>query len=105
NISGMVTIDLHWDGYGSSEKSASSGLVGSGLGTGFHTYGCLWNSSSYNVSIDGVPTWSTNVGVSQRTEIILLSCEVDSNSFCGIVPSGGYGNFLTSTTTTVVDYV
>ncbi len=105
DISGMVTIDLHWNGYGSNEKTASSGLVGSGLGAGFHTYGCLWNSTNYAVSIDGVQTWSTNAGISQRTEIILLSCEVDSNSFCGIVPSGGYGNFLASTTTTVVDYV
>ncbi len=105
NISGNVTIDLHWNGYGSSEKTASSGLVGSGLGTGFHTYGCLWTSTNYNVSFDGSPIWSTNVGLSERTEIILLSCEVDSNSFCGIVPSGGYGNFQTSTTTTVVDYV
>lgn len=105
DISGMVTIDLHWDGYGTSKKSASSGLVGSGLGTGFHTYGCLWTSTNYNVSFDGTPIWSTNVGLSQRTEIIMLSCEVDSNSFCGIVPSGGYGNFLTSTTSTVVDYV
>ena len=36
---------------------------------------------------------------------ILLSSEVDSNSFCGIVPTGGYGSFLVSTTSTVVDYV
>jgi hypothetical protein len=104
NISGMVTIDLHWNGYGTSEKSGSSGLVGSGLGTGFHTYGFLWNNSAYNVSIDGVPSWNTNAGISDRTEIVLFSCEVDSNSFCGIVPPAGYGNFLVSTTTTVVDY-
>lgn len=106
DISGMVTIDLHWNGYTSGiEKTASSGLVGSGLGTGFHTYGLLWNSTNYSVSIDGTPTWSTNVGVSQRTEIFMLSSEVDSNSFCGIVPSNGYGNFQASTTSTVVDYV
>ena len=105
NISANVTIDLHWNGYGSSEKSFNSPLYGSGLGTGFHTYGLLWNSTNYTVSIDGVPTMITNVGVSQRSEIILFSSEVDSNSFCGIVPPGGYGNFLVSTTSTVVDFV
>lgn len=105
NISGQVTIDLHWDGYGNYKKSTTAGLVGSGLGTGFHTYGLLWNSTNYNVSIDSTLTYTTNAGVSDRTEIILFSSEVDSNSFCGIVPPGGYGNFLVSTTTTVVDYV
>jgi hypothetical protein len=104
NISGNVTIDLHWNGYGSSEQSVNSALFGSGLGTGFHTYGLLWNSTNYDVSIDGVSTMSTNVGLSQRTEIVLFSSEVDSNSFCGIVPTNGYGNFLVSTTSTVVDY-
>jgi beta-glucanase (GH16 family) len=98
DLSGEVTIDLHWNGYGSAEKTASSGLTGSGLGTGFHTYGLLWSSNNYNVSIDGVSTWTTNVGIAQRTEILMLSSEVDSNSFCGIVPTGGYGNFLASTT-------
>jgi hypothetical protein len=104
NISGNVTIDLHWNGYGSSEQSVNSALFGSGLGTGFHTYGLLWSSTNYNVSIDGVSTMNTNVGVSQRTEIVLFSSEVDSNSFCGIVPAGGYGDFQDSTTSTVVDY-
>jgi len=106
DLSGQVTIDLHWDGYTTGiEHTGTSGLVGSGLGTGFHTYGLLWNNTNYNVSIDGTPMWSTNAGISQRTEVIMLSCEVDSNSFCGIVPTNGYGNFLTSITTTVVDYV
>ena len=104
NISGNVTIDLHWNGYGASEKSFNSPLYGSGLGTGFHTYGLLWSSTNYQASIDGVVTMTTNVGVSQRSEIVLFSCEVDSNSFCGIVPSGGYGDANSSATSTVVDY-
>jgi hypothetical protein len=93
NISGLVTIDIHWDGYTNNEKSASSGLVGSRLGTGFHTYGLLWNSTNYNVSLDGVPTYNTNAGISERTEILLFSSEVDSNSFCGIVPPGRLRQF------------
>jgi len=106
NINGEVTIDLHWDGYTKGvESTATSGLVGSGLGTGFHTYGLLWNSANYTVSIDGVATWTTNVGVSDRTEFVMFSSQVSSNSFCGIVPTGGYGDLGVSTTSTVVDYV
>jgi beta-glucanase (GH16 family) len=104
NISGNVTIDLHWNGYGSSETSFNSPFYGSGLGTGFHTYGLLWTTNNYQASIDGVLTLTTNGGLSRRTEIVLFSCEVDSNSFCGIVPTGGYGNANVSTTSTVVDY-
>jgi hypothetical protein len=106
DISGEVTIDLHWNGYTSGvEKTAASGLIGSGLGTGFHIYGLLWNNTNYSFSFDDTPMWSTNAGVSDRTEIVLLSSEVDSNSFCGIVPPAGYGDFLVSTTKMVVDYV
>jgi hypothetical protein len=106
NISGEVTIDLHWDGYTNGvEKTATSGLVGSGLGTGFHTYGLLWNNAGYTVSIDGAATWTTNVGISDRTEFVMFSSQVSSNSFCGIVPTGGYGDLGVSTTSTVVDYV
>jgi autotransporter-associated beta strand protein len=106
DISGQVTIDLHWDGYTSGvKKSATSGLVGSGLGSGFHTYGFLWDSVNYGFSIDGVQTWSTNAGISHRTEFLMFSSQVASNSFCGIVPPAGYGDFLVSTTKTVVDYV
>jgi hypothetical protein len=104
NIAGNVTIDLHWNGYGTSKSTFNSPLYGSGLGSGFHTYSLLWSSNNYQASIDGVPTLTTNAGVSQRTEIVLFSCEVDSNSFCGIVPPGGYGNANVSTTATVVDY-
>jgi len=106
DISGQVTVDIHWNGYTSGvEQSINGPLVGSGLGTGFHTYGLLWTSNNYNVTIDGTTMLNTNFGVSQRTEIVLMSCEIHSNSFCGIVPTGGYGNFLVSTTSTVFDYV
>lgn len=106
NISGQVTIDIHWNGYtNANEQSINGPLVGSGLGAGFHTYGLLWTTNNYAVAIDGTNQLNTNFGVSGRTEIILLSCEVDSNSFCGIVPTNGYGNFLVSTTSTVFDYV
>ncbi|HWH69764.1 MAG TPA: family 16 glycosylhydrolase, partial [Candidatus Sulfotelmatobacter sp.] len=42
NIDGQVVANLHWDGYGASHKSTGSGNIGSGLGTGFHTYAVNW---------------------------------------------------------------
>ena len=105
NINGAVQTTVHWDGYGTAHRTSSSGLIGSGLGTGFHTYGLLWNSSSYSFIFDGAQLWSTNAGLSDRTELILFSSEVASNYWAGIVPPAGYGDFLVSTTKMVVDYV
>jgi beta-glucanase (GH16 family) len=105
NINGAVQTSVHWDGYSTDEKTSTSGLIGSGLGTGFHTYGLLWNNASYSFIFDGAQLWSTNAGLSDRTELILFSSEVASNYWAGIIPPGGYGNSLVSTTKMVVDYV
>ena len=105
NINGAVQTSVHWDGYSTDEKTSTSGLIGSGLGAGFHTYGLLWNDASYSFSFDDAQLWSTNAGLSDRTELILFSSEVASNYWAGIIPPGGYDNSLTSTTRMVVDYV
>jgi autotransporter-associated beta strand protein len=105
NIDDVVQTTVHWDGYGADHKRVTSGNIGSGLGTGFHTYGFFWQHTNYSFTIDGTPQWSTAAAISDRTEVITLSSEVQSNYFAGIVPPGGYGNFLTSTTKMVVDYV
>jgi beta-glucanase (GH16 family) len=39
NIENQAVANVHWDGYGVDHKRAGSGLIGSGLGKGFHTYG------------------------------------------------------------------
>jgi autotransporter-associated beta strand protein len=105
DINNVVQTTVHWDGYAADHKSVTSGNIGSGLGTGFHTYGFLWQHTNYSFTIDGTPQWSTAAALSDRTEVITLSSEVWSNSFAGIVPPGGYGDLLSSTTTLVVDYV
>jgi autotransporter-associated beta strand protein len=105
DISSFVQTTVHWDGYGTDHKQVHGGNVGSGLGAGFHTYGLLWDTTNYSFIIDGAQAWGTNAGHSDRTEIILLSSEVKDAYWAGVVPPGGYGNFLTSTTRMVLDYV
>ena len=105
DISGTVQSTVHWDGYVTNHKQVNSGNIGSGLGSGFHTYGLLWNRTNYSFLIDGAQLWQSNAGHSDRTELIQLSSEVQSNSWAGVVPPNGYGDFLTSTTKMVVDFV
>ena len=105
NIASFVQSTVHWDGYATDHKQVNGGNIGSGLGTGFHTYGLLWDSTNYFFLIDGVQQWATNIGHSDRTEIVLLSSEVQDAYWAGVVPAGGYGDFLTSTTKMIVDYV
>ncbi|HWI59319.1 MAG TPA: family 16 glycosylhydrolase, partial [Bacillota bacterium] len=105
NIDGQVVANLHWDGYGASHKSTGSGNIGSGLGTGFHTYAVNWTDTNYTFFIDGASKWSTTSAVSRRSEYLLLSSEVQSNSWAGKVPTAGYGDLSASTTKLYVDYV
>ena len=105
DVSGQVQTSVHWDGYGANEQTVSTGLIGSGLGTGFHTYGFLWTRTNYSFAFDGATQWNTTSGHSDRTEIFMFSQEVQSNGWAGIVPPSGYGNFLTSTTKMVIDYI
>ena len=112
DIMNIVQNNIHWNGYGSSAKSAGSGNIGSGLGGGFHTYGFLWTPSAYTIYIDGsnVRAWSypnNSVPVSESTEWAILSSEVDdtSTTWAGAIPASGYGNLPNSTTKLTVDYV
>ncbi len=104
-VSNSVQTSVHWDGYGTGEQTATSGLIGSGLGTGFHTYGFVWTTTNYSFAFDGTQEWNTTSGQSARTEILMFSQEVQSNGWAGITPAGGYGNLQTSTTKMVVDYI
>jgi autotransporter-associated beta strand protein len=112
NIANIVQNNIHWNGYGSAAKSAGSGNIGSGLGTGFHTYGFLWTPSVYTLYVDGsnLRAWNfsnNGVPVSQSTEWAILSSEVDdtSTTWAGYIPPAGYGSLATSTTKLTVDYV
>lgn len=108
NISNQVQVNIHWNGYGSSGQSSGSGNVGSGLSSGFHTYGFLWTANSYSMSIDGSQVYNGGSSpVSHSTEWAILSSEVDdtSTTWAGYIPSTGYGPLASSTTKLTVDYV
>ena len=105
NINNMVQQAVHWDNEAVDEKTAIIGPLGSGLGTGFHTYGLLWDRTNYTFNIDGTQTWSTNAGHSDRTAEVTLSSELTNGWYAGYIPTNGYGTLQTSTTTMVVDYV
>lgn len=112
DIINVVQPNVHWNGYGSSEQSSGGNNYGSGLGSGFHTYGFLWTPSDYTIYIDGsnVRNWNysqNSVPVSLSTEWFILSSEVDdtSTTWAGTIPSTGYGSLASSTTKLTVDYV
>jgi len=110
-IDGMVVGNIHWDGYGASHKSVGYNSGNLGLGTGFHVYGLEWTPTQQKFYVDGVLRWtvndSSNSPVSQRTEFLILSSEVDDTStdWAGAIPAGGYGPLGTTTAKMEVDYV
>ena len=105
NIGGVI----HWDGYGADHKSYGYDSGNLGLGTGYHVYGMEWTPSQQKFYIDGVLRWTINNAtgspVSQRSEFIILSSEVEDGGWSSAVPVGGYGTLATTTTKMVVDYV
>lgn len=111
NVSGGVNAYIHYDGYSGycqgwgTTVGPSPNPYGSGLGTGFHTYGLLWNSSECQFYIDNTWRYSTSSGVSGTPEWILLSSIVDGASWAGGIPGGGYGSLGSSSTKMIVDYV
>lgn len=111
NIDGKIVGNIHWDGYGASHRSVGYDSGNLGLGSGYHVYGMEWTPTQQRFYIDGVLKWTVNDGsnspVSQRSEFIIFSSEVDDSSttWAGTIPAAGYGSLLTSTTKMVVDYV
>jgi beta-glucanase (GH16 family) len=98
---------LHWDGYGLGEQTVqylSDRITGLANGT-WHTYGLRWAPDGYTFYMDDSPVWSQAVAVSHRSEYLLLSSEVENNSWAGVIPAGGYGSPSASTTNMLVDYV
>ena len=109
DVSSFYNTAIHWDGYGAFAKSEShlNGPV-AGLGNGsWHTYGLLWTPAGYQFYYDDVLTWtaSPSTPVSQRSEFLLLSSEVQDGSWAGYIPPGGYGAKDSMQTYMQVDYV
>jgi hypothetical protein len=125
NYSGTIDSALHWDSYDQNEKSLTSGQRGTGLNSGYHTYGLLWTATSQTFTIDDNPLYTYTINddpqldppsisgsanpttgpVSHISEYILLTTEVQNNSWAGIRPTAGYGTMASSTTLLNVDYV
>ena len=109
DISDKNTAAIHWDGYAADHKSATSGLRGTGLATGYHTYAVEWTPLYTKFYIDGAYMWTINDSstspVSQRSEYIFFTAAVTNGGWPGTIPAGGYGSLATSTTKMVVDYV
>ena len=97
---------LHWNGYGPHEHDAVWSSRNLGVGNGFHKYGFLWTTNSYTFYVDGHVTWATrSYMISSVPEFIRLTSEVQSNSWAGTVPPGGYPNKAGSQIKMYVDYV
>ncbi len=107
-LADMIALNLNWDGYGADHKNAQlvTPIGGNAPVQGqWHTYGLLWTGAGYTFYVDAVPLWSVDQAVSQRSESIRLTCEVQDASWAGYVPTGGYGTLATSTTRMEVDWV
>ncbi len=104
----FVALNLNWDGYGSDRKNAQlvTKIAGNAPVQGqWHTYGVLWTGAGYTFYVDAVAIWNITEAVSQRSESVRLTCEVQDASWAGYVPPGGYGPRGTSTTGMQVDWV
>ncbi len=106
DIDDDILVGCHWNGYGEEHEHNSQSLYNLGIDDGeFHLFGVEWDDEEYRYYVDGVYKWSSYVGISERTEYIILSSEVKDMMWSGAIPTGGYGSLETSTTKMVVDYV
>jgi beta-glucanase (GH16 family) len=107
NIDGNGVSNIHWDGYGANHKTAGSPLYGSGLNVGYHTYAMEWTTNYQKFYVDDglVWTFSNTNGLSQRSEFLIFSSEVDNNAWVRPVPAGGYGSRTNSATQMKVDWI
>ena len=107
NIDAHAVSNIHWDGYGASARSAGSSLYGSGLNVGYHTYAMEWTAACQKFYVDDglVWTFSDTSALSQRSEFLILSSEVDNHAWAGHIPVDGYGSRTNRTTQMKVDWV
>jgi beta-glucanase (GH16 family)/regulation of enolase protein 1 (concanavalin A-like superfamily) len=107
NIDGRVVGNVHWDGYAANHQSVGYDSGDLGLGAGYHIYALEWTPTAQRFYIDGVLRWTQTTAVSQRSEFVILSSEVDdtSTNWAGSIPAAGYGSLATTTTKMKVDYV
>jgi beta-glucanase (GH16 family) len=107
-LADAVALNINWDGYGKDKKNIQRVTRipgGAPVQGAWHDYGVLWTPSEYTFFVDAVALWSVARSVSQRTEWLQLTCEVEDGTWAGFVPDGGYGPRATSTARMEVDWV
>lgn len=95
---GQITMNLHWDGYGSDHKSKGTNFVRPDLMQGFHTFGLWWATNEYVFYADGQETWRASAGgVSQVPQYIKLTEEI--GKWAGAIQEAKFPDYFE------VDYV
>jgi beta-glucanase (GH16 family) len=109
DLSRLMAINLHWDGYGKDHKSAGGKGAppanAPSLQGNWHVYALLWTPDEYVFHLDGVEQWRTKQAVSKRPQYILLTCEIKPEGWAGKTPPEGYGSLESSKTKMEVDWV
>lgn len=73
---GVISHNIHWNGYGVNHKHAGSGPRKFQLNDGeFHTYGVDWSPEGYTFYVDGKESWKASGPVSHREQFIIVSAE------------------------------
>ncbi|GAB4376642.1 MAG: glycoside hydrolase family 16 protein [Elainellaceae cyanobacterium] len=103
----LIHSAVHWDGYQEHHQMVSQITKRPTLSnSGFHVYGLEWTPTHYRFYDDGELLWTLPKPISQRSQYIILSSEVENNPFwAGTILPGGYGSRQDSTTTMRVDWV
>ena len=100
---------LHWGGYGDRHQFIADGhgpFPDLANGT-WHTYGVRWTPDGYRFYFDDRLVWAPPPGtpISQRSQYLVLSADVEDGSWAGDIPAGGYGSAALTQTFLEVDSV
>jgi beta-glucanase (GH16 family) len=107
-LADYVGQNVIWDGYGagkSNDHNVEQLPAGAAVNGAWHTFAVRWDETGYVFYSDANELWRTAKGLSNRSEYLLLTCEVLDHEWAGNVPAGGYGARATSTAGMEVDWV
>lgn len=75
---GIISHNIHWDGYGKNHKHKGSGKREVGeTPDGFHVFGMHWTRTNYVFYVDGKESWRVDGPVSDTEQFILVSTECE----------------------------
>jgi beta-glucanase (GH16 family) len=96
NIENSFVTNIHWNGYGTLHRSYGSGTKFLPTGQSFSDWkilGLRWTPTSYTFYVDGKQYFTSARSISQSNQFIMLTNEIRTNSWAGLIPTGGYGDF------------